>query len=308
MNENSQVKLAIIIPVYNRFNHILDLLQSLDFQKFRDFQVTVVDHGTEDLWANHNDYKFNLNIIKASPSLWFTGATNTGIRYVLNHEKQLSFIMIMNDDIQIKDENFLQIFINESKENAIISCMAINSDNKKVIYAGIKLRKIKCLYQLQYQDCKPEEIYENKIFCDVLPTRATLIPISVIKQIGLLNEKKLPQYRSDYEWTNRAKKNNIDLIMLTSTYLKTQRSSNKVTGLNQYSKNKLHFFMKDLFNKHKSGNIYDMVNYPFLVFSWPYAFFFTTVCFFRKLLAFVVVNYLTILYNTLNKYKKNKNF
>lgn len=301
MNENPQVKLAIITPVYNRFNHLFDLLQSLNFQKFRDFQVVVVDHGTEDFEADYKNYKFNINIIKASPSLWFTGATNTGIRYVLNHEKQLSFIMIMNDDIKIKDENFLQTFVNESKNNAIISCMAINSDNQKVIYAGIRLKKIKCLYHLQYQDCKPEEIHEDKIFCDVLPTRSTLVPISVIKQIGLLNEKKLPQYRSDYEWTNRAKKNNIDLIMLTSTYLETQRSINIVTGLNKYTKNKFYFFTKDLFNQHKSGNIYDMINYPFLVFSWPYALFFITVCLSRKLLAFTMINYLTMLYKPLNK-------
>ncbi|WP_254565185.1 glycosyltransferase family 2 protein [Oscillatoria sp. HE19RPO] len=291
MSKNSKIQLAIIIPLYNRFTHIYDLLQSLNFQKFTDFQVVVVDHGTEDFRVDYNNYKFNISIIKASSNLWFTGATNTGIRYVLNSEPQVNFIMIMNDDIHVKNENFLQTFVNESKDDAIISCMAINSETKKIVYAGLKLRRFQCFYDTSYKGLNLEQI-EDKIYCDVLPTRATLVPIAVIKKIGFLNEEKLPQYGSDYEWTSRAKKQQIDLIMLTSTYIKTQISSNRVSGRNLYSaKNKFKCFLNDLFDRHQSGNVYDITNYSFLVFNWPYAFFFVSFGLLKKILGFVIVNY-----------------
>uniref|UniRef100_A0A7C3ZKX0 Glycosyltransferase family 2 protein n=1 Tax=Planktothricoides sp. SpSt-374 TaxID=2282167 RepID=A0A7C3ZKX0_9CYAN len=291
MTYNLEVKLAIIIPIYNRFTDIYNLLQCLNLQTFQEFKVVIVDHGTQDFLFEPNTYIFTISLIKASPGLWFTGATNTGIQYVLNHEKEVNFIMIMNDDIQVKDEKFLQTFVKASRDKAIISCMAINSANQKIIYAGLKLKKLQCFYHTNYKGWKPEEIHEDKIQCDVLPTRSTLVPISVIKKIGLLNEEKLPQYGSDYEWTSRAKKNNIELIMLTSTYIRTQISSNRVNGKNQYSKNKLKFFLKDLFDRHKSGNIYDLVHYSFLVFNWHYAFFFIFVGLLRKIFGFAIINY-----------------
>lgn len=292
MDQNLKAKIAIIVPIYNRFSHIYDLLQSLNLQIFKNFKVVIVDHGTQDFLLDQTEYNFPITIIKSSPTLWFTGATNTGITFVLNHENDLNFVMIMNDDIQIKDENFLQIFVEESKSNAIISCMAINSDNEKIVYAGLKLKRFQCFYATSYKGLNLNQIQEDKIYCDVLPTRATLVPIAVIKKIGFLNEEKLPQYGSDYEWTSRAKKQQIDLIMLTSTYIKTPISSNRVSGRNLYSaKNKFKFFFKDLFDRHLSGNVYDLTNYSFLVFNWPYAVFFVSVSLAKKILGFLIVNY-----------------
>lgn len=286
-----KIGIAIAIPTYNRFEPITNLLGSLENQVYRDFIVVIVDHGTQEL-ALKTSYSFRVDVIKRSSNLWFTGAANEGILYVQNQIKCVSYLMLMNDDILIEDRNFLQTFSEHAEEGKVISCTAIDKDSKKIIYAGIKFRKLTCKYEQLYKDLPLNQIKDIQCDCDVLPTRSTLVPLSVIKRFGPLNEEKLPHYRSDYEWTSRFGKGGIRLIMLNSTYIATKIGDNNVSGRRLYKSNKLKNFVDDLLDRHRCQNIFDTYNYAKLAFGFPYNYYYIAYTLFRKILGFFVTNYI----------------
>ena len=88
---------------------------------------------------------------------------------------------------------------------------------------------------------------------DFLPGRGTLVPIRVYETIGLYDEK-LPHYGSDYEFSNRAKKNNYNLIV---DYKSHVFSFNDNSGLNNIL-NEITFFefVTSFFIKKSPSNIF----------------------------------------------------
>ena len=64
-------KVRIIIPTYNRYNVLYNLLKDLENQTFSDFCVTIIDQSEN---FNKNFYKnFNINIDlvrQEKPGLW----------------------------------------------------------------------------------------------------------------------------------------------------------------------------------------------------------------------------------------------
>jgi len=281
--------ISIVIPIFNRFAEIIRLLDQLNAQSYQNFKVIIIDHGTEDFILDKSLYSFQIEIIKASSDLWFTGAVNRGLEHILNTpQTTIKYVLIMNDDIIIEDIDFLRKLLNEGNDRKIVSCMAITKDNE-IIYAGIKLEKYKLKYKCIGKGTNIDTLNSAKISCDVLPTRCTLVPVNVIHQIGFLNEHRLPHYASDYEWTNRAKKKGFDLITLTNIYIKTELNTNEVSGRKKYESQG--DFIKDFFNKYKRTHLFQIVNYSFLVFHFPYNILFSSHLIIRKLTGFFLTNF-----------------
>lgn len=288
--------ISVVIPIFNRFAEIIRLLDQLNAQSYQSFKVFIVDHGTEDLILDTSSYTFQIEIIKASSNLWFTGAINRGLEYLINDANtSIKYALIMNDDILIEDLNFIEKLLDEANDKKIVSCMAITEQNN-IIYAGLKLEKFKFRYRRIGQGKNRDKLSEEKVNCDVLPTRCLLVPIRVIKQIGLLNENRLPHYGSDYEWTSRAKKYGFELIMINWIYIKTKINNKEVSGRKKYEKPIISTFLKEFFNQYRRSNIYEILNYSFLVFGFPYNLIFALFSILRKITGFLFTNFIMMPY------------
>ena len=288
MNKDQNDELVIVIPIFNRFDEIKNLLNQLENQSYKNFKVLIVDHGTQDFILSSPPDQFPIEIIKASSQLWFTGAVNRGLEYVINYAgTYIKYVLIMNDDIIIEDLTLIEKLLDEADDEKIVSCMAITEQNK-IIYAGIKLEKFKFRYRRIGQGKNVEELSDDKIICDVLPTRCLLVSIKIIQEIGLLNENRLPHYGSDYEWTSRAKKSGFKLVMISSIYLKTKINNKEVSAKKKYEKPIVTTFFKEFFNKYRRSNIYQIINYSWLVFGFPYNLLFASFSIFRKITGFFI--------------------
>ena len=302
MNKDQNDELVIVIPIFNRFDEIKNLLNQLKIQSYKNFKVLIVDHGTQDFILSPSPDTFFVQIVKASSNLWFTGAINRGLEYVYQYyQNEIKYILLMNDDIIIEDINFLQRLLDEGSEKKIVSCMAVTKENK-IIYSGIQFDKLKLKYKRIGQgkrlDQLSEEISPKKIICDVLPTRCTLVPVKIFKKIGFLNENKLPHYGSDYEWTSRAKRHGFQLVMLNYIYVKTEINNKEVSGRKKYKKPAIVNFTKEFFNKYSRNNIYQIINYSLLVFGFPYNLLFAFYLISRKVAGFLINNIIPLPFQT----------
>ena len=95
---SSLPKAWVVTTVFNRSESVVKYLACLDRQSFRNFSLVLVDHGTQPLSL---DIKFPeyVTLLRGSPEMWWTGAVNIGIRYLLESENvaDQDVIILQND-------------------------------------------------------------------------------------------------------------------------------------------------------------------------------------------------------------------
>lgn len=216
------MSIAIIIPVFDRFNFLPPLLNQLAQQTVLPTTVIIVDHGHNSLTLE-TSWPFSVEVIKRDSSLWFAAATNEGLRYarIANHE----FLMILNDDVELGSDLWLESLFEIVSGNEMMVASAAVDHSLRVRYAGVRLKAAAFRYEPCDRGRSYEAIDKSPVHCDVLPTRGLLFPTRLLGRIGYLNDQTLPHHSSDYEWTSRAKKIGIELVMARDVYVITDRES-----------------------------------------------------------------------------------
>jgi GT2 family glycosyltransferase len=283
---------AIVIPIFNRFEPVERLFDNLESQSFRNFAIFLVDHGNTD-FKPAKSRSFPLQIIKESSDLWFTGAANAGLRTVYERRQEFTYCILLNDDVQVPDPDWLETMLQAVSEDTIVSCTAVNP-NHQVIYSGLVLERSKFNFIKIDASQAFEKISRSPISCDTLPTRGLCFPLSLIKKVGFLNERYLPHYGSDYEWTTRAKNHGFTLLMLRTVYIVTDINPHfsRVSGRKIYDKSRISKFLKDFFNPHVGGNFFQILHFGRLTFRFPYSLGYVLYHSSRKIGGFLYVNYL----------------
>jgi GT2 family glycosyltransferase len=209
----------IIIPVFNRWNYTSDCLQSLFRQTNLAFIAVVVDHGSTDGTSERIRSEFSkVVVLKGDSSMWWTAATNLGVRYAL--EKNAKYILTLNNDLVVPADYIGRLYEAAAvHQRAIIGSVSLNIVRpEKVIFAGVHWNPWNSTYKgveearLPYAALKTER---KTIKTDLLPGRGTLIPSEAFKTIGLFDEKYFPHYMADEDFSARAVEAGYQLFIVT---------------------------------------------------------------------------------------------
>lgn len=116
-------KTTVVIPNYNGIKYLKDCLDSLEKCGEQDFEVIVVDNGSNDgsIELIENDFR-TVKLIKLSENTGFAYAVNRGIEAA-----DTEFVLLLNNDIVVK-EGFVA-----NLENAIESDSKIFSVNARML-------------------------------------------------------------------------------------------------------------------------------------------------------------------------------
>lgn len=196
-------KIVIIIPVLNRKEFTKNCCLSLRKQTYKNFKTVIIDDGSTDGTAEMLEKDFpEVYVIKGDGNLWWTAATNLGIKYAL--ENRADYILTLNNDT-IATKDFLEkmVFWAKKTPNALLGAFAIDKESKKPIYGG-EIEKWSLADSISLLDVIPKEKWHGLHYVTYFPGRGLLIPSNVFKTIGLYDERKFPHYMADYEYTARA--------------------------------------------------------------------------------------------------------
>jgi GT2 family glycosyltransferase len=186
----------IVVPVYERVNHIFNLIECLEDQTYRNYKLIIIDHGKNKIKSNFGS---KIEVITASPKLWWTGAVNKGITYILENENVSSdsFILTLNDDV-IFGQEYLSNLISDwgNDANVIMGSVCVEPKSSKIVYANIVLNKLKAKFEFKHKYEDINTIKGQILPGDVLAGRGTLIPAKVFMDIGLYNERGYKIYTS----------------------------------------------------------------------------------------------------------------
>tara|TARA_A100001015_G_scaffold300076_1_gene384985 strand:- start:3160 stop:4023 length:864 start_codon:yes stop_codon:yes gene_type:complete len=245
----------IVIPSFNEKKYIKNLLNDLSIQTFEDYKIIISDNGSTDGTIDYLKKNKEVILIQNDSKFWWTKSTNAGVKYAIKHSNKGDFILTLNCDLLIEKDYLKNIILSSKKnENALIGSLDIDIKTKKISFGGVTVNEINAKYHnINYNEKMSSlNLFQEKI-SDFLPGRGTLVPIEVYETIGLYDEK-LPHYGSDYEFSNRAKKNNYKLIV---DYKSHVFSFNSNSGLNNIL-NEITFFefITSFFTKKSPSNIF----------------------------------------------------
>jgi GT2 family glycosyltransferase len=192
--------ICIVIPVYNRKRFTKDCLQSLRIQTMPADHVIMVDDGSTDGTKEMLRDEFpEVIVIEGDGNLFWTAAINLGIRRALS--LKADYILTLNNDT-VAFPDFVEKMLWQAKNNprALLGALDIDITSKKPYYGGeiFNWRSGASKYLLQTLGKEDQKgIHEVSLF----PARGLLIPRIVFETIGLFEEKRLPHYMADFDFT-----------------------------------------------------------------------------------------------------------
>lgn len=251
-------RVSIIIPVFDGWDQLAKCLDHLANSEFRDFETLVIDHGPEHPARTplRHSAEIGLRIIRASTDLWWTGATNVGLREALD-QGNCDYIMLLNHDCFVEPDTIsILIAFAESKDRAIVAPTQVDPVN-----GTIKVQRASTAFLLGFSTIIPPAIKTTEPFVKtgmIIGGRGVLIPREVFTSVGMLDEERLPHYGSDNDFYLRCKRAGYQLWV--STRSKVAIDAESTTRASNIGSLSIKEFFSTLKSRKSHRNIRDQAN------------------------------------------------
>lgn len=208
------LKVEIVTPVHNRRSETLQCLRSIARIDSTALQlhVIVVDDGSTDGTAEAIEAEFpDVEIIRGDGNLWYTAGTNRGITAALKHDPD--YILAINNDTIFDEKCILNLVrCAERHPRSVVGALLLNwetphqmfqvSPQWKLLYGGFRHWYKQTIWTVPTKPWQVEIIVGNCV----------LYPVLAIKEAGLMDEKRLPQF-GDAEYTPRMRRMGWTLLI-----------------------------------------------------------------------------------------------
>jgi len=250
------LKIAIIIPVFNRKNITLNCLKQLQAvaTEGAELTVVVVDDGSTDGTnaAIKSDFPETV-VLTGDGNLWWSGAINMGVEYALKSD--FDFVLCINDDIEFDDAFIVELLrVAERTPNALVGSISLyktEDGREQIISAGFvregTFQTIESPLAGKYlEQINAEDVLQREI----LTGSSLLIPIQVFEKIGLFNAKNYPHNWGDFEFSLRAFLNGFPCLIVPRS--KIYLDGNNPNYYKTYAVNSTRLnYVKNTFEKYK---------------------------------------------------------
>jgi GT2 family glycosyltransferase len=204
-------RVAVVIPVHNHRERTVRCLESLRQIQYANYSIVVVDDGSRDGTAAMlaEDYPEVL-VLRGPGNLWWTGATNRGVRYALRN--QYDFVLTLNNDTQV-DPLFLTNLVDGAlthPRSIIGSRINFLKHPSRIWALGATMRwyngQLFHLLEQGTEEMTPRLRQPQLRPVETLTGCGTLIPVDCFRETGYYDARRYPQYHADAEFVLRAAK------------------------------------------------------------------------------------------------------
>lgn len=215
-------KIFICIPVHNRIKYTFECIKSICDQSYKNYKIIITDDGSTDGTSTAIKKRYpEIVILTGNGSLWWAGATNKCVQYVLKIAKNDDYVFTLNNDTRLETDT-IEILLKNAKiyPNSIIGAVNVfESNGRSIEPSAQKKRNILGIeYFIKVNKWgEPLDKYCDAVQVDALSGKGVLIPVKVFKDIGLYNSDLLPHYHADTEFIYRANRNGYKIILCYDT-------------------------------------------------------------------------------------------
>lgn len=212
--------LYVVIPVFNRWAFTRDCLLSLRAQTTQAFCTIVVDDGSTDGTADRLPRDFPEVLVETGDgNLFWTAGVNRGIRRAL--AAGATQVLTLNNDLVAEPDFVAQMLAAAAAHpTAVLGALELDLATGQPVYGGERLswllhRRHDLLHEL------PPAARRGLHPVTYLPGRGLLIPRAVFARIGLFDERRLPHYLADFDFTSLARRAGFPVLCNYEARLRT---------------------------------------------------------------------------------------
>ena len=111
-------RVSIIIVNWNQKELTIECLESLKKVNFKNFNIVLVDNGSEDDSVEHIKKNYShVTVLENKNNLGFSGGNNTGIEYAIS--KGYDYVYLLNNDTEVHSEFLTEIVSELEKDKTI---------------------------------------------------------------------------------------------------------------------------------------------------------------------------------------------
>lgn len=246
-------KISIIILNWNGANDTIECINSLKNIYYDNYNIIVVDNGSEEV-----DYLLlqqktpATKIIRSGKNSGFTGGNNIGIRYAL--ESKTDYLLLLNNDTIVEPDfiqPLLRVFVEEKKVGIVAPQINYYDDPQKVWTAGGTISYIRSS-GFAYSDKTEDRISKNVKEVTFVSGCCMLIKTEAIEKSGLFDDNFF-LYGEDVDLCYRTLKSGFRIFVAPKAkiYHKVSSSTSKALKtlpLYYVTRNRL-YLSKKHFNK-----------------------------------------------------------
>jgi GT2 family glycosyltransferase len=275
--------LYIIIPVFNRLPFTEACLRSLQAQTTQAFRVVVVDDGSTDGTAACLARDFPaVTVLPGSGQLFWTAAVNLGIRHAL--AQGADRVMTLNNDVVAPPDFVAQMLRWAARQpRALLGPVELDAATGEPVFGGETFSFLTHARR-SLLDTLPLAERHGLHPVTYLPGRGLLIPAAVFTAMGLFDERRLPHYLADYDFTSGARRRGFPVFVNYATHLTTYPDESGQAQTRRHRS--LRGYWQHLFGIRGGGNLLNFSFFAFKNAPLPYLPFFLLNGYARRLVGY----------------------
>ena len=214
----SRPRVAVVVPVHGRLKQTLRFIESFRRVEYRPYEIVIVDDAsldgtTEALARDHPD----VVVLPGDGKLWWTGGTNLGVRYALDHD--FDYVLTINNDTCVAPA-FLESLVKTAEQHApcVVGCRIQFLDEPQRVWGvGACMHWGRRLFaDVCERDSDEAELLgrlSNPVAVEMLPGCGALVPAACYRAVGLYDGRMFPHYHADSEFTLRAARGGYRILV-----------------------------------------------------------------------------------------------
>jgi GT2 family glycosyltransferase len=243
-------RIYVVVPVFNRKSLTQRFLCCMREQQFANFQIIVVDDGSSDGTGDLIADEFpEVHLLRGNGNLWWTGATNLGIRHAMASASADDAILVVNDDLEVNSDYLDKLYhVWKSMPRTLIGSVVVDIRKPDLIVDGGAI--------INWWTAKATKLNSQRRLADFaaghhlevssLTGWGTLIPIQVFRDIGLYNDRHFQQC-GDTELPVRAMNTGYRLIVSYDAVVKAHvDASDGINVASRYSLREIRKYFFDI--------------------------------------------------------------
>jgi GT2 family glycosyltransferase len=251
----------VIILNWNRCADTLECLESITRQRYPNYQVVVVDNGSQDDSVETIQKQYpQVFIIANSRNLGFATGNNQGIQYSL--EAGADYLLLINNDT-VSDRGLLDELVDASQSDDKVgiagSKILYYNDPERLWSAGCKIDYSETISRHRGYRKLDRGRYDLAEEVEAVSGCAMLLKRIAIEKTGLLDEAFSPVYYEDLDMCVRVRKHGFKVVFVPSARIWHKVSSSSGGEYNPIARYYLGYNSIKFIKRH--ANIFQKVKY-----------------------------------------------